>query len=69
MATIQTDKKSTMYIKVEVGEDKTANRALTDISPALSDDKFLYYGNKIGAFQSHTVDKIVRRNEYSLIAE
>lgn len=69
MATMRTEKNTKLALQVEVATDTYKNRILNHINPSLTDDKALYFGNKIGALQSHTLDKIVRTDVATLIAE
>lgn len=68
MAT-RTDKSTKLAINVEVATDTYKNRAINHINPTLTDDKALYYGNKLGALQAHTVNKIVRTDVATLVSE
>lgn len=68
MAT-RTDRTTKLALRVEVATDTYKNRMINHINPSLNDDKALYLANKLGALQSHTVDKIVRTDVATLTAD
>ncbi len=68
MAT-RTDRTTKLALRVEVATDTYKNRQINHINPSITDDKALYFGNKLGALQSHTLDKIVRTDVATLTAE
>lgn len=67
MAVSREEKKTTLYLNVEVGEDSYKNRSFTNINPLLTDDLALSTGEALGTLQTHTLNKVVRRDEATLI--
>lgn len=58
-----------MTFRQEIATDKYANQTLNNINPSITEDKFLYFGNKISALTDKTLDKLIRTNSYDILAE
>lgn len=69
MAVSRVEKKTTLYINVEVGDDSYKNRSFTDINPELTDALALSTGTALSTLQSHTLNKVVRRDEATLLED
>ncbi len=69
MAIAQTDKDSIVYINVEVGTDSYKDRPLKYVNPNLSDEIVYNVAQQFAGLQAHTVNKIKRRQTYTLVEE
>ena len=57
---------SKMTFRQQLATDKYGNQTLNNINPSITEDKFLYFGNKISALTDKTLDKLIRTNSYDL---
>lgn len=69
MAVTATDKQTTMYINVETATDTYKNRPLNYVNPELTDEKAYTVTKLFSDLQAHYFNKIVRRNQYTIIEE
>lgn len=69
MATMRTDKETTMTMQTTDTNAKTVNKTLRNMNPSLTDDKFLYFGNKYAALQKDTLASVHRTDKAVLVAE
>lgn len=68
--TRQTDKQTKLTLNVTaMSATNTSNRIFNYIAPNLTDDKLLYFGNKLGAMTSDQVNYVQRTNIYKLVSE
>lgn len=63
----QQEKSSTIYINVEVATDTYSNRTFQHINPTLTDEKAYTVTMLFAGLQAHSVNKIKRRNEYTIL--
>ncbi len=57
---------SKMTLRQQLATDKYGNQTLNNINPSITEDKFLYFGNKISALTDKTLDKLIRTNSFDL---
>mgnify|MGYP003483421147 FL=1 len=57
---------SKMTFRQQLATDKYGNQTLNNINPSITEDKFLYFGNKISALTDKTLDKLIRTNSFDL---
>lgn len=67
MAVSQTDKSSQISINVEVATDTYKDRTFKYINPELTDEKAYSVTMLFAGLQAHYVNKIKRRNEYTIV--
>lgn len=69
MAITRTDKSSTISVEVEVGTDTYKKRTLNYVNPNLSDADSYEIGTQFGDLQSHTVERILKTDKYTLVSD
>lgn len=60
--------KITLNVAVTGTTDVKANRIFNYINPSLTDDKSLYFGNKLGSLSGDTVNYVQRTDTAKLVA-
>lgn len=58
-----------MTFRQEIATDKYANQTLNNINPSITDDKFLYFGNKLAALCSVSLDYLQMTEKFDIAAE
>jgi hypothetical protein len=58
-----------LTLRQELATDKYGNQTLNHINPSVTDDKFLYFGNKLSALTDKTLNKVIRTDSYDIAAE
>ncbi len=69
--TTETDKTSKITLNVSVTGQTgtTANRSFNYVNPSATNDKALYYANKLAGLTSDTLNYVQRTNTAKLVAE
>lgn len=73
MATVRSDKSTTMTLKLETGtteagNTKYTNRSISRVNPGLSDANALQIWQAVGELQKWPVNAVVRNDKASLIS-
>lgn len=71
MATVRKDKvtKLTLNVIPTGTSNKTANRIFNYVNPTITDDKTLYYGNKLSTLTSDALQYVQRTDIAKLVEE